>query len=116
MNKAPSLARKLGLKPGQQVALVNPPDGFAAIIGEENLRQGILVSPGDSELDLALLFVLSDKELGRQFPMLADGLSKAGMLWVAWPKKSSGVETDLTFDVVQRTGLACGLVDTKICA
>lgn len=67
-------------------------------------------------LDLLLLFVKSEAELRRVFRKLAATLKPAGMLWVAWPKKGSGVGTDLRFDVVQRTGLKAGLVDTKVCA
>src|SRR5438552_13965253 len=116
MIDSPSLARKLGFKPGLQVAFVNPPDGVDTLIGEENLRHVDLVRSVGSEVDIALFFVRSAEELDRQFPVLASAISKAGMLWVAWPKKSSGVASDLTFDVVQRAGLGYGLVDTKICA
>ena len=67
-------------------------------------------------LDLVLLFTDREKSLATQFPVLATKLSSNGMIWVAWPKKSSGVETDLAFDRVQQIGLDCGLVDVKICA
>lgn len=63
-----------------------------------------------------MLFVKTEKELRRTFSRAASKLKPAGMIWVAWPKKSSGVATDLAFTNVQAIGLAAGLVDTKICA
>jgi hypothetical protein len=65
---------------------------------------------------LILAFVSSERELKLKFGPLAAKLQKAGMIWVVWPKKSSGVVTDLTFNNVQRIGLDAGLVDVKICA
>jgi hypothetical protein len=63
-----------------------------------------------------VLFTTSRVELERRFPELKHGLAPADALWVAWPKKSSTVETDLNFAVVQETGLAAGLVDNKSCS
>jgi len=63
-----------------------------------------------------LLFTDGEKILVRDFPSLAKKLSTNGMIWIAWPKKSSGVPSDLSFDRVQRVGLQGGLVDVKICA
>jgi hypothetical protein len=67
-------------------------------------------------LDLIILFTDSSQTLRIEFPILAEKLNANGMLWIAWPKKSSGVPTDLGFDIVQQTGLQAGLVDVKICA
>lgn len=67
-------------------------------------------------LDLIVLFVDREQSLAKQFPILAEKLVSNGMIWIAWPKKSSGVATDLIFEKVQRIGLDCGLVDVKICA
>lgn len=63
-----------------------------------------------------MLFAESKSELAKQFRPLAKLLSPAGMLWVSWPKKSSGVKTDLDENVVREIGLAHGLVDVKVCA
>jgi hypothetical protein len=76
----------------------------------------IIVRKLNGELDLIMLFVDRELSLAKQFPILAERLVKDGMIWVAWPKKSSGVSTDLVFEKVQRIGLDCGLVDVKICA
>lgn len=67
-------------------------------------------------LDFAMLFVKSRAELTKQFAASAARLQPAGMLWVSWPKKSSGVVTDLTEDEVRKIGLEAGLVDVKVCA
>lgn len=116
MSEPPSLARKLGFKPGFRVTFVNSPAKFDDLVGEDVLSQVEHVTADESDLELGVLFARLASELAGSFSLLADRLSKAGMLWVAWPKKSSGVATDMTFDLVQRTGLDYGLVDTKICA
>ena len=107
------LAKKLGIKDGLRFALVNAPRGF----NELRMQKGRVSLDKDSdEVDLILLFAKTRLALAKDFARLASRLKPAGMLWVAWPKKASGVKTDLSFDVVQKTGLAAGLVDTKICA
>ncbi|MEW6155879.1 MAG: DUF3052 domain-containing protein [Verrucomicrobiota bacterium] len=109
------LSKKLGLKPGSKVRFVHEPPSFQSLL--EPLPPNIqILSALQTELDLAILFVNSAAALRRDFSKLARSLQPAGMLWVAWPKKSSGVSTDLNFDVVQKTGLSTGLVDVKICA
>ena len=109
------LIKKLGIKPGFRVAVVNAPRNFKTELGP--LPATAKYTPHTSEaLDLILLFVCSELELATRFAPLAINLSRNGMIWVAWPKKSSGVVTDLSFDNVQRIGLDAGLVDVKICA
>jgi hypothetical protein len=66
--------------------------------------------------DVVVYFTTSRAELGRRFAALQATLAPADGLWIAWPKKAAGIETDLTFEVVQQTGLAAGLVDNKSCA
>src|SRR5260370_27761556 len=108
------LVKKLGIKPGFNVAFVNAPPAFA-----DNLdlpSEVIVNSRSRKPLDFALLFVKREKELNFQFLRYAAKLTADGMLWVAWPKKSSGVATDLTFTNVQALGLASCLLDVKICA
>lgn len=108
------LVTKLGIKAGFNIAFVNAPVDF---FGELTLPQDIRVnSRSVKPLDFALLFVKSEKDLKKKFSQYAARLAPAGMIWIAWPKKSSGVATDLTFTNVQAIGLAAGLVDTKICA
>lgn len=110
-----ALARKLGIKEGYRVALVNAQRNFAQELGP--LPEGVLIVQRlQPSLHLILFFAASESELTRRFAGLAQRLVPDGMLWVAWPKKSSRVTGDLSFEVVQRVGLAAGLVDTKVCA
>jgi hypothetical protein len=109
------LARKLGLNPGATVAWIGAPEGFEALLGE--LPDGVAVRRRlRRPLDLVVCFVTARRDLERRLPALRAALAPAGMLWVAWPKRSSGVETDMTEDVVRDVALPTGLVDTKVCA
>src|SRR4051794_39132506 len=109
------LPKKLGVKADQRIALLNQPIGFEKKLGK--LPSGTsIVKTLKSPLDLVMLFATQEKALATQFPAIARKLSSTGMIWVAWPKKSSGVTTDLLFERVQRIGLDSGLVDVKICA
>jgi hypothetical protein len=109
------LAKKLGIKEGYRIALVNAPQNFEDELGP--LPAGVsVVQRLQPSLNLILFFAASQSELTKRFAGLAKRLVSYGMLWVAWPKKSYGVATDLSFEVVQRIGLAEGLVDTKVCA
>ena len=109
------LVKKLGIKDDSRVALVNAPKDFQATLADlpDNVK---FVKATTKSLDLILFFVLAERILAREFTKLAARLTSNGMIWIAWPKKSSGVKTDLTFDNVQRIGLDAGLVDVKICA
>ncbi|HLE98190.1 MAG TPA: DUF3052 domain-containing protein [Candidatus Thermoplasmatota archaeon] len=108
------LVRKLGFRPGHRVAFAGAPAGFVASL---ELPPGVKVlRPASRDLDLVHLFASSAARLARAFPSAKRALAKTGMLWVSWPKGSSGVDTDLTEDVVRSMGLAHGLVDVKVCA
>jgi hypothetical protein len=109
------LPRKLGIREGSRLLLVSAPGDFAATLGE--LPPGIeLLESGAREADVAIVFVRDLAALNAQFASLAAALQPAGGLWVAWPKRSSGVATDLDEKVVRELGLAAGLVDNKVCA
>jgi len=73
-------------------------------------------SDGEAGLDLVILFVRSESELREGFAACARAITPAGSFWVSWPKKSSGVRTDLTEDVVRRIALEEGMVDVKVAA
>ena len=109
------MAQKLGIKPGFRVVLVGAPEGFRQELGELPDDISFLTRIA-SQLDLILFFTQSQSELTRNFPRLAAKLAPAGMLWIAWPKKSSGVATDLADYHVRQIGLDAGLVDVKVCA
>ncbi|OLE52705.1 MAG: hypothetical protein AUG51_16795 [Acidobacteria bacterium 13_1_20CM_3_53_8] len=109
------LFKKLGIKENFRLALINAPENFEEQLGE--LPLGVIVNDKSRQpLNLILFFTKKELELNKNFPKLAKRVAPAGMLWVAWPKKASGVTTDLSFDVVQEIGLNAGMVDTKICA
>jgi hypothetical protein len=109
------LPRKLGIGDGSRLLLVDAPADFRATLGQ--LPPGVeLLAPGASEVDVVVVFVLELARLRAQFASLAAALQPAGGLWVAWPKRSSGVATDLTDNVVREFGLEAGLVDNKVCA
>jgi len=109
------LARKLGIKEGSRLALLDAPDGFDRELAP--LPDGVTVqrrlSPG---LDVALLFVTERRDLERRFDAVAKAVFPAGGFWVAWPKRASKVPTDLTEDVLRVVALPKGLVDNKVCA
>jgi hypothetical protein len=107
------LVDKLGIKPGARLQFVSEPRDFARLLG--GLPDGTRIASRGS-LDFAMLFVRARSELEKGFARLRDRLEPNGMLWVAWPKKASGVETDLTEAVVRTFGLESGLVDVKVCA
>ena len=109
------LAKKLGIKEGSRIGLVNAPKDFQTELGKLPDKAEFVARLTNS-LDIILFFVLTERALARDFSKLAKKLVANGMIWIAWPKKSSGVATDLTFDNVQRIGLDAGLVDVKICA
>jgi hypothetical protein len=109
------LAKKLGIKEGSRVALVNAPKDFQSELGELPDNVQFIKRPTKS-LDIILLFVLSERALARDFGRFAARLTANGMLWIAWPKKSSGVTTDLSEQRVRQIGLDARLVDVKICA
>ena len=108
------LVKKLGIKPGFNIAFAGAPPGYA---NELNLPSHVSINArSEKPLDFAQLFVKSEKELKTKFSEYANRLKASGMLWVSWPKKSSGVSTDLSENIVRDIGLAAGLVDVKICA
>jgi len=109
------LIKKLGIKEQFNVALVGAPTDFLDALGP--LPNGVkILSKPKAPLDFVMIFVKSRTILENTFRQFATMLKPTGMIWVAWPKKASGVPTDLTFDPVQKIGLSAGLVDVKICA
>jgi hypothetical protein len=108
------LPKKLGIKAGFRVRLANAPAEVRAEL-HQALEECAVAKAGDA-LDFAMIFTRSRVELAKEFPRMAKLLAPAGMLWVSWPKKSSGVATDSDESVVRKIGLDAGLVDVKVCA
>ena len=108
------LPKKLGIKEGSGILLVNPPDRFERKL--EPLPKGASFVDDAASARVAVLFGGSQAELARDFGELAKALPEKSVLWIAWPKKASGVKTDLTENVVREFGLDAGWVDYKVCS
>ena len=109
------LAKKLGIKPGQRIVVLSGPPGYRKTL--DALPEKVNCAERLSEkLDLIQLFVTSQAELKQRFNQAKRCLAADGALWISWPKKASGVATDLNENVVREIGLALGLVDVKVCA
>jgi hypothetical protein len=110
-----SLIDKLGIRAGQRLILINTPAGYAQTLGplpeDVTLRRQLRGS-----FDFIQFFTDRRAPLECRFPALKRALQKDGMLWVSWPKKASGVATDVTEDVVRDVALGHGLVDIKVAA
>jgi hypothetical protein len=111
------LPKKLGISEDSAVALLQAPKGFATTLGA--LPAGATTANslrGSRAFDVIVFFTASRAELERCFLELASRITQAGGLWIAWPKKSSGVACDFTEDAVRAIALDAGLVDNKVCA
>jgi hypothetical protein len=110
------LPRKLGIKPGHRVLALGAPDGFVdGTLGE--LPDGVaLRTTARGTADVIVSFHDRRAELSRRMPRLRELMEPAAGLWIAWPKRASGVGTDLTEDLVRELALANRLVDNKVCA
>jgi hypothetical protein len=107
------LARKLGLAPGDRAALLGAPDGFEI----PDLPPGVTLHRRISgRFDVIVSFHVHRADLEHRFPTLLRALEVDGGLWIAWPKRASGVPTDMTEDVVRAVALPTGMVDNKVCA
>ncbi len=110
-----SLVEKLGIKPGMRIAILHPPRGYRATLGK--LPRGVTVTSVLRGVLPFIHFFTADRALlERQLPALLRTLAPDGALWVSWPKKASGVPTDMTEDVVRAVALPTGLVDVKVVA
>jgi hypothetical protein len=110
-----SLPEKLGIRPGTRVVALKAPQTYAAILGE--LPEGTTVRGRlPSRTEFLHCFARRRAELTQGFPRWAKALADNGTLWVSWPKRAAGLETDLTENVVREIGLTQGLVDVKVCA
>lgn len=106
------LPQKLGIKPGTHIFLDGAPPSVLKELGFSRSPK----SSNSKPLDFSLMFVKSQAELRKKFAEVVPRLAPAGIFWIAWPKKTSGVATDLNENVVREIGLAAGVVDVKVCA
>ena len=110
------LPQKLGIKPGMSIAVLKAPPDIGAILGD--LPAGVTVSHRlTGHRDLVLIFITRQVDLASRLPALINAIAPNGMIWVAWPKRASKIETDMTEDVIREIVLpASALVDVKVCA
>lgn len=109
------LAKKLGIKSGFHIKLVNAPEYYFDLFTD--LPADIIIEANaDSKLDFIHFFTKSKAEYEAILPQLMQQLKPNGMIWASWPKKSSKVVTDITEDLIRNHALQIGLVDIKICA
>ena len=109
------MPKKLGIHEGTRFAVVRAPPGFAKILG--TLPKGaVMATQPDETVEVAIYFAKDRRELEERFEAIAARLSPTSALWICWPKKTSGVKTDVDEKVVRATGLAEGWVDVKVCA
>ena len=108
------LAQKLGLKPAMRVLAMNAPPDLRALL--PGAPSDLVWLARLASFDCALAFAESASELRAMFTKLEPKLAQDGMIWIAWPKKSAGIKTDLDENTVRAIGLDTGLVDVKVCA
>jgi hypothetical protein len=109
------LAQKLGIKARQQVMLINPPTAYRNLL--EPLPEAVSFSATVKRgATFIHLFVSKREMLEKELKQLRKQVADTGTLWVSWPKKSSGVATDVTEDVIREVALPLGFVDVKVCA
>jgi hypothetical protein len=109
------LLEKLGIKEGTRVAILGAPHEYLRKLGE--LPEGVLIATSSRRpSDFMQFFATNRRQLESEVPKLKKKLSQLGMLWICWPKRSSGFKTDLSGNAVRKIGLDNGLVDVKIAA
>lgn len=109
------LAQKLGIKPGMTAITINEPPNYPALLGQAASGVNFSDRVGNG-CDFVHLFTTRRSELQRQLKRLRSKIADTGMVWVSWPKKSAGVRTDVTEDVIRAVALPLGFVDVKVCA
>ena len=109
-----TLVEKLGIRQGDSIRLIRPPNGYEGLLGE--LPKGARVVGDGPRLGFVHIFARSRAALAREVPRVERKMEDDGTLWVSWPKRSSKVETDLTDIVVRGVCLESRLVDVKVCS
>ena len=109
------LAKKLGIKPGMIVQVVNPPDDYTRLL--DPMPDGVVIRlRGATALDLVHVFTQSRSELLEALMTYQKKIRQNGVIWVSWPKKASGIPTEVNENTIREVALPLGLVDIKVCA
>jgi hypothetical protein len=110
------LCEKLGITPGTEVHVVNPPANYVEMLSPVPVEVSVIPGKPLERVMFLHLFVTREDELKHELVSLVDVLDKEGVFWMSWPKKSSGVMTDVTEETLRQYALPLGIVDTKVCA
>ncbi len=109
------LTKKLGIKPGTRLRAVNAPADYAALLAP--LPENVTLAQNDlKDVDIVHLFTKTRSDLARLIDRYKTRIKQNGAIWVSWPKKASGIASEITEDTVREIALPQGLVDTKVCA
>ncbi len=109
------LVKKIGIKENHRVLLIEAPAGFGKTLGKLPAGTKVLKA-AEAPVDVVVGFAKSRSDVTARFAETVGHLDQAGMIWISWPKKASGVATELNENIVREIGLAKGLVDIKVCA
>ena len=109
------LVKKIGIKENHRVLLISAPDGFSTTLGKLPAGAKVLKN-AEPPVHVVISFAKSRTDVSARFAETVSHLDQAGMIWISWPKKASGVATELDGNIVHEIGLAMGLVDIKVCA
>ena len=109
------LIKKLGIKEGFKITIVNAPDNYFTLLGElpDNVQ---IIEDTDRPFDFVHIFTHTISEMGDLMQLYMDKISRDGMIWVSWHKKASKLPSEITEDDVRNTALSLGMVDVKVCA
>jgi hypothetical protein len=109
------LPQKLGIKPGMIVVAIDPPENYRKLLGQ--IPSGVnFATRAVGNTSFVHLFAARRSELAKQLSILRHKIAENAAVWVSWPKKSSGMSTDITEDVIRAVALPLGFVDIKVCA
>ena len=108
------LAKKLGIKPGFKIRVINEPQNYFSLFTD--MPEIKIMTSSKIKKDLIHYFVKEEKSLIKNIIPLKEELEQNGMLWISWPKKSSGVKTDVTENTIRNLAIKMGLVDVKVCS
>jgi hypothetical protein len=109
------LHQKLGIKPSQQICVINSPSDYQTLIDGPVVGLEISSTPR-GRVQFVHIFETEQARLAAKLPALMKAIEPDGMIWVSWPKRASRVATDITEDVVRSVALPLGLVDVKVCS
>lgn len=109
------LAKKLGIRSGTRVRTENAPAHYAELIADAP-SDAVVSARLRRDVNLWHLFCHSEQTLRRRLPAILEAIDRDGAIWVSWPKKASGIVSDMSEDAIRRAALPLGLVDVKVCA